>query len=410
MPTMPPRAVLSDHLEEALRGRRLLAGVFLTFQFDPAFFEQDILPVFFDIPLSHAVPVKLVQLEDALRSVPSGVAIYYDRNGIIPGAGGARLGEPTVKVLSANGGSVYSDWNTFLKRAHEPAAGWAHASGVDDTRFRDFARLAGMSDRDLDRLQIRDVHGRLRDYGDRTTLLLQIPSVSEGGFPEVHREWLLAVVTDGGVFSASTGTADLQDRALLPVTALQAPTFEARVICGLLSGVSDANLVVSQRLEDEARRLEAVEGGPAFLRDSFQLRREISTTALDLWHVRNIVRALARGKARLRAVSLEDENALDDLLAEIDSLYETVSRTKEEVQTLIELHINFKSFEMNKFLKLLAVVSFLGLDSVGRRRAPRHERRRQPVARDARPGGFRRRDGNGHRAVRLCCEGLAQMT
>jgi Mg2+ and Co2+ transporter CorA len=28
---------------------------------------------------------------------------------------------------------------------------------------------------------------------------------------------------------------------------------------------------------------------------------------------------------------------------------------------LIELHINFKSFEMNAFLKLLAIVSFLGL-------------------------------------------------
>lgn len=91
MPAMPPRAVLSEHLEERLRGRRLLAGVFLTFQFDPAFFEQDILPVFFDIPLSHAAPVKLIQLEDALRSVPHGVSVYYDRNGIIPGAGGARL-------------------------------------------------------------------------------------------------------------------------------------------------------------------------------------------------------------------------------------------------------------------------------------------------------------------------------
>lgn len=273
----------------------------------------------------------------------------------------AHVGEPTVKVLSANGGTVSSDWNTFLRRANEPAAGWAHASGLDDARFRDFARLAGMSDRDLDRIQIHDTHARLRDYGDRTTLLLQIPSVSDGGFPEVHREWLLAVVTEGGVLSASTGAADLQNRALLLGTALQAPMFEARVISSLLSGVSDDNLAVSQRLEDEARRLEAVEGGKAFLHDSFQLRRKISSTALDLWHVRNIVHALASGKARLRDVSLKDEKALDELLAEIDSLYETVSRTKEEVQTLIELHINFKSFEMNKFLKLLAVVSFLGL-------------------------------------------------
>jgi Mg2+ and Co2+ transporter CorA len=42
-------------------------------------------------------------------------------------------------------------------------------------------------------------------------------------------------------------------------------------------------------------------------------------------------------------------------------LYQTVDKNKEEVQTIIEFHINIKSFEMNSFLKLLAVVSFLGL-------------------------------------------------
>lgn len=52
---------------------------------------------------------------------------------------------------------------------------------------------------------------------------------------------------------------------------------------------------------------------------------------------------------------------MDDLLAETESLYETVNKSKEEVKTLIELNINFKSFEMNAFLKLLAIVSFLGL-------------------------------------------------
>ena len=34
---------------------------------------------------------------------------------------------------------------------------------------------------------------------------------------------------------------------------------------------------------------------------------------------------------------------------------------KEDLKTRIELHINMKSFEMNTFLKLLAVVSFMGL-------------------------------------------------
>ena len=45
-----PRAVLSEHFQDRLKGRRLIAAVFLTFRFDPAFFEQEILPVFLDTP------------------------------------------------------------------------------------------------------------------------------------------------------------------------------------------------------------------------------------------------------------------------------------------------------------------------------------------------------------------------
>jgi len=110
MPAMPPRAVLSEHLEERLAGRTLVAAVFLTFQFDPAFFEQDILPVFFDIPLSHAPPVKLVQLAEAIPKVSEGIAVYYDRNGIIPGAGGARL---DVKRVPMQATAIFHPKNIF---------------------------------------------------------------------------------------------------------------------------------------------------------------------------------------------------------------------------------------------------------------------------------------------------------
>lgn len=40
-----PRAVLSEHFQERMKGRRLRSAVFLTFQFDPGFFEQEVLPV-----------------------------------------------------------------------------------------------------------------------------------------------------------------------------------------------------------------------------------------------------------------------------------------------------------------------------------------------------------------------------
>jgi len=100
---IPPHAVLSEQLEEKLRGRRLVAAVFTTFRFDPEFFDQEILPVFLDVPLSHAAPIKVVQLEDALRSVPHRVAVYYDQNGLVAEAGPARLDWKRIAVRHRTG-------------------------------------------------------------------------------------------------------------------------------------------------------------------------------------------------------------------------------------------------------------------------------------------------------------------
>jgi hypothetical protein len=106
-----PHAVLSEQLEERLQGRRLVAAVFLTFRFDPEFFEQEILPVFLDVPLSHASAIKLVQLEDALRSVPEGVSVYYDQNGLVPEAGPARLDVKRIPVRHRTG--IFHPKNVF---------------------------------------------------------------------------------------------------------------------------------------------------------------------------------------------------------------------------------------------------------------------------------------------------------
>ena len=60
-----PREVLSEHFQERMRGRVLKTAVFLTFRLDPGFFEQEVLPVFLDVPLSHEPTIRLIQLEDA---------------------------------------------------------------------------------------------------------------------------------------------------------------------------------------------------------------------------------------------------------------------------------------------------------------------------------------------------------
>ncbi|HZI14358.1 MAG TPA: hypothetical protein VE153_28590 [Myxococcus sp.] len=106
-----PRAVLSEHFQERMKGRRLVCAVFLTFRFDPAFFEQEVLPVFLDVPLSHAVNIKLVQLEDALRTLPGSIAVYYDAHGLVPEGGPAKLDIQRIPVRHRTG--IFHPKNVF---------------------------------------------------------------------------------------------------------------------------------------------------------------------------------------------------------------------------------------------------------------------------------------------------------
>lgn len=84
-------AVLSEHLQERLASRRVLAAAFATYQFDPDFFEKQVLPVLLDVPVSHLSTVRLAQLEDAMRTLPGRIAVYYDCGGLQAQEGSARL-------------------------------------------------------------------------------------------------------------------------------------------------------------------------------------------------------------------------------------------------------------------------------------------------------------------------------
>lgn len=86
----PFSAVLSDALVEAIGGRRVKVAVFLTFQFDPGFFEEELLPLLFDQSFSHIPQIHLVQLEEQIRSLEH-LAVYYDRRGLTAEARPARL-------------------------------------------------------------------------------------------------------------------------------------------------------------------------------------------------------------------------------------------------------------------------------------------------------------------------------
>ena len=87
----PEQIVLSDAVTQAVGGRRVTAAVFTTFEFEPDFFELHVLPCLFpNVAWSHMPNVKRVQVGEALLGLEH-AAVFYDRRGLRPEGGAARL-------------------------------------------------------------------------------------------------------------------------------------------------------------------------------------------------------------------------------------------------------------------------------------------------------------------------------
>jgi hypothetical protein len=109
-----PRSVLSEHLEERLAGRRVVSAIFTTYQLDPGFFEQHVLPVVLGTPVSQSAALRLVQLEDSLKTLKGEVAVYYDADGLVDRSdfGSAKLDVRRVPIRISTG--VFHPKNVFL--------------------------------------------------------------------------------------------------------------------------------------------------------------------------------------------------------------------------------------------------------------------------------------------------------
>ncbi|MEN9579654.1 MAG: hypothetical protein RJA70_2663 [Pseudomonadota bacterium] len=86
-----PQQTLSEHLGDRLSGYQSKTAVFLTFEFEPAFFEDHILPILLDAPLSQVPKVRRAQLEDAIAQRGLKLAVYYHAQALVLGDGSACL-------------------------------------------------------------------------------------------------------------------------------------------------------------------------------------------------------------------------------------------------------------------------------------------------------------------------------
>jgi len=184
---------------------------------------------------------------------------------------------------------------------------------------------------------------------------------------------MLIVCLERKIVTLSRDTSDLFDKISRDLAEkeknLQQPVsptdeeFTVKVLYHLLwQKLIDYGEIV-QRIEQKTIGFEEIpvdKTSPQFLEETFHFKKEIQKIRSNLWHFHQVLHQLTdkKNSSILKIKNIEEFN---NLHAESEYLLETAENIKESLISLIELHINTVSYDMNRVMKVIAVITCLAV-------------------------------------------------
>jgi magnesium transporter len=270
-------------------------------------------------------------------------------------AGEATAG-PRVRVYGPGGTIIAggASWNEVMDWLPSPGDRWIDVTNATLDQLEATASRLGLPQQLLRTVLDSRAGSRLVAWEGGVAVSVWLPAGIAEGFPEIRREQLVVFIPSAGIVTATLSTFELPPSLVGVSEACPYGTPTLRRLFDYGAGLHAAAL---GRLDDELRLLEQTGlagGDAAFLSRVFRLRREISAAAAELGRYAALVRTIGE---RPNGGGADVGKVLEDL----DELTGRFGELKENLQSLMDLHLNVKSFQMNQFMRFLAVVSFLGL-------------------------------------------------
>ena len=266
-------------------------------------------------------------------------------------------GQPQVTAFqSGESAARKCDWNELLQWLAKPTSCWLHAANLTPERLKEIAQVANVPHVMIEAALQESSYPRIESGVRWTALTISLPSANDA----MRRDPMLLLVSKNGMLSLSMHPLDLP---LLPADPAILP-WGTRCALHIIRLVLARDEELAGQMERMVRQLEdlpAIESNESFFKQSFRLKRVLSTEKSNLWRLRGLLEMLADGRRLLPGLDQEQREIISPLVEEADYLYETVDNIRESVLSLIELHIDIAAHDTNRFVRLLMIVSTLAL-------------------------------------------------
>lgn len=98
-----------------------------------------------------------------------------------------------------------------------------------------------------------------------------------------------------------------------------------------------------------------------FLEVTFHLRKDVNQIVPSLLHLKEVISVITTKQVPLEVFCEKHEKIFDILIDESVYLHETASSARDNLQSLVDLYINTNSFQTNQVMRIIAVITSLGI-------------------------------------------------
>jgi Mg2+ and Co2+ transporter CorA len=181
--------------------------------------------------------------------------------------------------------------------------------------------------------------------------------------PTIHRSPIILLRANNNIITLSGTESSLVDEITLDLTEVGTPVppliqAKSALIRVLVVQYTDVIGTLEQTLlylDKHQKKL----GDKSFLDQTFRLCNEITNVRGNLKHLASVVHQLTVEPLAIKSFEMMPRPILMVLADDVDGLFDSADDLVTTLAALVELRINISLFEMNKVMRLLAVITII---------------------------------------------------
>jgi Mg2+ and Co2+ transporter CorA len=260
--------------------------------------------------------------------------------------------------------------NEIKKYLDSPSHTWVDISYISEGDFDQFSSILEIPRILLESELVDESYPRVDYFEHYAMIFARIPDIqlspNDPARLSINRKGFLVICQRQNVITVSRGKTDLFSKIIERAKKIHTPEepIVVTILYTILKYLLEQDKQIIAALERELMILEStsLKNRPAgFLEITFHLRKEVNQLVPSLLHLKEIIAVITSKRVPLEGFNERHEKIYDILVDEAVYLNETASNARDNLQSLIDLYINTTSFETNKVMRVIAVITSLGI-------------------------------------------------